>query len=179
MEQKFMTNFGDVTREIYKGKNASFVVLSRFLATREYDQPFVNISITDPDKEKIDFPLTENRKDVLQISFYDVEADDKTFFPITKDDAKKIAEFALKHKDKLIVVNCEAGLCRSAGIAAALSYYLNGTDKFFFNVYLPNKTVYRAILNAIADSLFLALSQKSQVKIYKRRQEPKITSQDL
>ncbi len=68
--------------------------------------------------------------------------------------SEKQAEFILYYVDyykkavDLIAVHCEAGISRSAGVAGALSLIYNGSDKFYFDNYLPNIFVYRKILNA-------------------------------
>jgi predicted protein tyrosine phosphatase len=49
----------------------------------------------------------------------------------------------------LIVVHCDAGVSRSAGIAAALAKVFLGDDtEFFGGRYRPNRRVYRAVLEA-------------------------------
>lgn len=64
--------------------------------------------------------------------------------------AEQILQFVNKYKNEvdLIVVHCEAGISRSAGVASALSLIYNGTDEYYFKHYLPNTLVYRLILNA-------------------------------
>jgi predicted protein tyrosine phosphatase len=47
----------------------------------------------------------------------------------------------------LVVVHCEAGISRSAGVASALSLIYNGEDQYYFDNYLPNMLVYRKIIN--------------------------------
>lgn len=67
------------------------------------------------------------------------------------DHAKIILNFVEFYKNKvdLIAVNCEAGISRSSGISAALSFILNGSgsDMFYFNNYIPNMLVYKKILD--------------------------------
>ena len=64
-------------------------------------------------------------------------------------DARNILDGArLAEMCNLIVVHCEAGISRSAGVAGALSLIMNGTDEYYFKKYLPNMFVYRKILNA-------------------------------
>ena len=64
--------------------------------------------------------------------------------------AQQILDFIDSFKDKfdMIVVHCEAGISRSAGVASALSLILNKTDQYYFDHYCPNMRVYRYILNA-------------------------------
>lgn len=69
----------------------------------------------------------------------------------TDKDAENILDFvkSCKEATDLIVVHCEAGISRSAGVAGALSLIYNGSDKEFFSGYFhPNMLVYRKILNA-------------------------------
>lgn len=49
-----------------------------------------------------------------------------------------------------VVVQCEAGRSRSAGLAAALGKIYNDDDWFIFDnaKYNPNRYVYRTMLNA-------------------------------
>lgn len=67
----------------------------------------------------------------------------------TNNDALNIFDFVEIYKKDvdLIIVHCEAGISRSAGVAGALSLMYNGTDEYYFKKYLPNIFVYRKILN--------------------------------
>ena len=74
------------------------------------------------------------------------EIDIKLF---TDEEAEWILAFVNDYIEKieLIVVHCEAGISRSAGIAGALSVIYNGSDEYYFKHYIPNMLVYRKILN--------------------------------
>ncbi len=63
--------------------------------------------------------------------------------------AQNIFDFVEIYKKdvNLIIVHCEAGISRSAGVAGALSLIYNGSDEYYFKKYLPNMFVYRKILN--------------------------------
>lgn len=67
------------------------------------------------------------------------------------EDADLILMFIEDHKDKVegIVVQCEAGISRSAGIAAALDLILNGDDKKWWKSawHIPNRHCYSAMIN--------------------------------
>jgi len=66
------------------------------------------------------------------------------------ENAKTILDFVETYKKGIdfIVVHCEAGISRSAGVAGALSLIYNGTDKEFFEGFFkPNMLMYRKILN--------------------------------
>jgi predicted protein tyrosine phosphatase len=79
-----------------------------------------------------------------------------TAFPyekvFTKKDAKKILKMVEKYKKKVqhIVCQCDAGVSRSAAVAAALSKILYGDDAWVFDCprYIPNPHIYSTILNA-------------------------------
>jgi predicted protein tyrosine phosphatase len=71
---------------------------------------------------------------------------------ITAQDAGKIAAF-IKSLDKAninLIVHCEFGQSRSAGVAAAVSLAVNGDDAWVFNNrrYYPNITCYKKVLEA-------------------------------
>lgn len=137
----------------FNGDNKDFVVLSRKDAAKFVCQePYVVISITDPDSPDETLIPNENLKDVCRIKFFDTtKEDDLDLIPFGDDNLKKVLSFFYKWKDDpvLFVVHCEAGISRSAGVASALSLYLNKTDKEFFNRLHPNMLVYRKIVTAL------------------------------
>lgn len=68
---------------------------------------------------------------------------------ITSDDAERIVEFVKRYPNTDIVVSCDDGVSRSAGVAAAISYALTGNDlEFFRHPYCPNLRCYKYVLNA-------------------------------
>lgn len=116
------------------------------------------ISITDTDKADVIFEKNEiNRiRAILKLKFDDVERDSKDLHCITKDDAEKIVNFINKNKNKVdkIIVHCEAGVSRSAGVGAAIMKAINGDDWVVFNnpTMCPNMKCYRTVLNAFQDA---------------------------
>ena len=66
----------------------------------------------------------------------------------TNEMAKKVLEFVISHPCGVLLVNCEAGISRSAGVAAAIGKAFNGDDTFVFNSgkYMPNMLVYSKII---------------------------------
>jgi len=68
----------------------------------------------------------------------------------SRDDAKKILDLVDKHKNEieLIVCQCDAGISRSSGAAAALSFILNGDDSLIMNNtrLWPNRLIYNTLL---------------------------------
>ena len=121
----------------------------------QHDETAAIISISDIDKS---FPVLENNTNNgivarCKVKFDDVERGANNC--ITKTDALKIVAFVLEtalSQDRLIV-HCEAGVSRSAGVAAAIMKALTGDDKEVFNNprYVPNMTCYRAVINAFYD----------------------------
>jgi len=109
------------------------------------------ISITAPKTNKAVIPFRPNCLDILYLEFYDLDKKYKDYKLISSLDAEKTWKFVTTYKDKisLIICQCEAGISRSAGIAAALSKALNGEDEYFFKHYLPNMLVYNLLLKEI------------------------------
>ena len=129
------------------------------------DNKVVCISITDPKSEPVNLPLPDY--DVLRLSFHDL---DQTY-PISGPAivlfdqvmANQIKDFMMmkvwvhmgRHLDDnelVVIVHCEAGISRSAGVAAALSkHFLEDDSRFFSNagLYLPNRLAYSVLLNAL------------------------------
>lgn len=118
--------------------------------------PNVIISITDPDSREAAIPPSKETKDILRLQFWDIvdysrmatEEEKKKYERIFDDfDALAIVKFIQQHIDdvEMIICHCEAGISRSAGVAAALARLCNGDDQDFFARYHPNKLVHRKI----------------------------------
>lgn len=127
---------------------------------------YVVISITDPGSKENVFVADPNRVEILSLQFSDFdivrfpgarkyikEVNDDSFFKpwIVLFDytmAKQIFDFYQKHEKNVgyFLIHCEAGISRSPAVAAALCLYETGNDEYFFQKYLPNKHVYRTIL---------------------------------
>lgn len=91
--------------------------------------------------------------DVLNLHFNDTDDKNEVYGGITEKDAFEICNFINKYKENTvldrIIVHCEAGQSRSAGVAAAIMKYLNNDDTPIFdsNRYHPNMLCYRTVLN--------------------------------
>lgn len=98
--------------------------------------------------------------DVLVLEFNDTDMNDNISGGITRKDAILIANFLQKHLDAndidMLLIHCEAGQSRSAGIAAAISKCLIGTDEEYFasSKYTPNMLCYRTVMNELASRTF-------------------------
>ena len=118
-----------------------------------HDEKIAVISISDVDKTN---PELHNNPEngifkLFQVRFADVEIGEPNC--ITDEQANEIAEFVvgiLDSADK-IVVHCEAGVSRSAGVGAALMKFIKGYDWDVFDKprFCPNMTCYRKVLNAL------------------------------
>jgi len=78
------------------------------------------------------------------------DAEDSTGISITQ--AKQIADFVKRHNSiEALIVQCDAGISRSAGIAAAISKWAFGEDsKYFGNpLYRPNMRCYSYMIRAL------------------------------
>lgn len=134
----------------------SFLVLGRQHVCRpEYtpELPHIVISVTDPDEPEALYLPTDMRRDILRLSFFDINEPIGNLTMVSNDDIEQIVEFVTKWKDEvqLIVTQCEAGISRSSGIAAGLSKWLNDDASFFFDNYLPNSLVYSKLVKRLLD----------------------------
>lgn len=111
---------------------------------------YVMISITDPESSLAKVDAVQDCVDILRLQFHDVDRDMNN--PVIKmfqpSQAKEILQFVSKWSDSvgLFVVHCEAGISRSAGVAAALTKCCGDNDSEFFQRFHPNRYVYSMIL---------------------------------
>jgi predicted protein tyrosine phosphatase len=131
------------------------------LARKPFPPKTALISITDYYDEPLE--ISHEPEHILRLSFEDISVEDlseEELFKANKDkrlftkkQAEKIAEFILPIKDKidLLICQCEYGVSRSSGCAAAISeyFYKNGIDIFADFKYTPNKLVYHRTIDAL------------------------------
>ena len=111
------------------------------------------IAIQDPDAEASRLP---NAHRVLRLSFDDIEEFERgtAFYggrylePISEIQAQAIAAFADVTEGQLLV-HCEGGVSRSAGVAAAIIVATGGDDSAIFKEKCPNMTCYRMVMDAM------------------------------
>lgn len=108
------------------------------------------ISITDTDKPDVVFGRFANIHGILRLKFDDVQGDEPN--AMTVEDALNILEFvSVAQMDPVLrlIVHCEGGVSRSAGIAAAIKTILKQDDMDIFRnpKYAPNKHCYYTLLN--------------------------------
>ena len=108
------------------------------------------ISVTDPGAPEADLRYCE---DALRLQFHDVERDDVAGMshglrPMTPQQAERVARFADAAKGPL-VVHCEAGASRSAGIAAGLLVLNPESDEAgLYRETCPNATCQVRVMRA-------------------------------
>jgi len=112
------------------------------------DIKHIVISVRDSGAEDALLPRQLSRMATLYLEFDDLEKEYKDYMIFSKEDAREILAFFNNFRCyvNLIIVNCEAGISRSAGIVAALSKISGQDDSIFFKKYLPNMLVYKTIL---------------------------------
>ena len=136
----------------------------------EFDSPTVLISIN-TENERPDVEEKKNLDAVLFLTFDDLEGPSAgmLFDPpanlFTDEQAQQVLDFVKDHEDKHVVCQCEAGISRSAGCAAALARIYDGDDKWIFGShrYFPNMRVYRKILEAHYGKMGEALCEQQDV----------------
>ena len=80
----------------------------------------VLISITEPGSDYLTENVRKQFDETLNIQFWDIEeADGQGKEPLDKEMGKKIKHFIESNKEKQFVINCEAGISRSAGVGFA------------------------------------------------------------
>lgn len=124
------------------------------------DKPHVLISFRSPESRMAEIKPNEQMLDVLFMEFHDTDRDhsvdafDIKLIAITREQGQEIKDFveAWKGKVEAIVCQCEAGISRSSGAAAAIAVCLDGSgaDQEIFDnpEYQPNMKVYRTVMNA-------------------------------
>jgi len=110
--------------------------------------PFVLISIRDSKSKPVNVTC-EKLVDATYLVFDDILKPIDGLVAMSDEHAIQIADFVVCwRRYPLIVCQCEAGISRSAGVAAAIMKYLVGDDKSIFNcdLLLPNRYVYEKVL---------------------------------
>ena len=141
-----------------------FLILSRMMAQdanyvqAKITEPYFWISIFDVDKYRMAISEDPNCKASIFLAFDDLEGDHydiekimgRPIELITDEQAQYIVGLANDWKDKidLCLVNCEAGISRSSGVALGLSMLINGHDdgirsnaKFHPNMFVRDKII--------------------------------------
>lgn len=125
----------------------------------DFDGSKIIISISDPFSEKVKFNrINRSIKDILYLSFYDISEETRSIFggyeSMSPIDAVLIRDFVLKWENFVdeIWVQCEMGISRSAGIAAAISEHFELDSTYILNNsnYIPNMLCYNLTKEAFS-----------------------------
>lgn len=127
-----------------------------------HDEPCVMISISDPRMwyDSAPFVSSENKVvDILELMFSDADKPGLDVYGneagvedlMSDEDARRVAEFVAKYRGENIIVHCDAGISRLAGVATAIMKHLSGDDSRIFDSsrWHPNMWCYRKTLNAL------------------------------
>lgn len=141
-------------QRIYHGSVVDFLVLGRHdIKTVLPYVPYLVISIADPERAEVVLAASPLQQAVLRLRFHDKSGPRAALsgkVAMTPTVAHEVLVFVREHLPEvtLIVCQCEAGISRSAAIAAALSRILQDEDSFFFAHYAPNDWIYQTLLKA-------------------------------
>jgi predicted protein tyrosine phosphatase len=139
-------------RPVFHGQHKKIWVLDRNKAEKVRPrEPYLIVSITDPEKGEATLPSPESRVACVRLCFHDVEAplgNLQPYCPEHTEDLVRVLKLFV-HQVDLIIVHCEMGISRSAGVAAAIAKWLGEDDTFFFETFIPNKRVYQTTLEAL------------------------------
>ena len=124
---------------------------------RSDDETVAVISIADPDDNHPEILISElGLQGTLRLSFHDLDREDlpKKYKLMSDEDGRQVAEFVERHKDvDLLIVQCDAGISRSSGMAAAILKHQTGDDSQIFGNrrFIPNRWVNKKTREALAD----------------------------
>lgn len=137
-----------------------YLVLNRQAAKRYSCKPqdkssiMISIYSSDETPNKI-ARITENLiQAVLHICFDDVGRNEPCC--MSAQDAARIRSFLEQHWEhtERLIVHCDAGISRSAGVCAAIMKFYEGTDLPIFDCkqYRPNMHCYRVMLEELFEN---------------------------
>lgn len=122
---------------------------------QSHNTPSLIISISTPYRQydwKPEITDTNGVKNILRLAFNDTDLLDD-IRPISDRDAERIKAFLQENwsDDVLLIVHCDAGQSRSAGVAAAILKATTGDDSEIFDKprFIPNMLVYRTVLQEL------------------------------
>lgn len=132
----------------------------------------ISISCTrDKEPNALKRAMVDEKSNVVHVEFFHFDDIDKEYHSIglnsiSEEDAKRIVKTVKEWAGKAdtIYVHCDAGVSRSAGVAAAISKALTGDDEYFYTcrLYAPNPLCYKKVLDAFG----LTMKQEDYMKLF-------------
>lgn len=153
-----------ISERIFRGQKIQLLVLGREeIKDFTFEKPYLIISVTDPKNTDAEIVHSSNLVEILRLTFDDIGKPNKFQFENSTDvlmnseQAKQILGFVKENLSKvnLIVCQCEQGMSRSAGIAAALSKILQSEDEYFLKNYWANRWVYELLIESATTLIWL------------------------
>ncbi len=138
------------------GRPHRLIVCPRAQATG-LEGPFDHIVMTGPDSDPVVRP--EGAVRVLELLFDDVEDGEDAWWgrplvPMDRAQAALVADFvASEDLAEALVVSCDGGISRSAGVAAGILAATANDDSELFRRKCPNSTCRRLVMEAVAERL--------------------------
>lgn len=166
----------------FRGKCLEVIVLPRAFAEHfgTDGTPFATISIFSPTGSKKDFPIAQaqNCAAFLPLGFDDVELEwlsepdfQASLVLFSEQMADEILDFICSlDKIELLLVHCDAGISRSAAVAAVVSAILNGEVGPFIEHFGPNTLVVK-LLTEQAESRGFDIRSMFESYLAKRERE--------
>ena len=146
----------DLADLVVLGPRVNIAIVSRQIAERyTCGVPHALLSITDPGMGEARLAENPNRAGLLRLVFDDVDPrlgyQGSSIRVFDESQARRAADFVTQHVDdtELLVVHCEFGRSRSAGVGAAVSRWQHGEDAEFFARFNPNLHVYELMLREL------------------------------
>ena len=128
--------------EALKNLDTSKINLSKIAVIRVSSSPLEDLPVPIPEENITIFNFADieeeywekHRKELIEAELREEEITGirGRFSPITKEEAEEIVEFVEKMKEKgvkLLLIHCDAGLCRSGSLAIAISEYVLNDKK--------------------------------------------------
>ena len=144
----------------------NIMILSRpeavYYCEGEHSRPSIMISISDPFHAYTDTPFVtreNNIRALLPLFFCDAEEPGPDVYGhmaraedlMQPEDAAQIRDLLARYRDYDVIVHCDAGMSRSAGVAAAIVEASGGDASEIFDspYYDPNLHCYQLLLRVL------------------------------
>ena len=131
----------------------------------KHTRPVVMISISDPNMRYPSSPFVSRDNiiaAIVRLSFADADAQGKDVYGrdassadlMQPEDGRKIKAALDAHPDMDVIVHCDAGISRSAGVGAGILKAMTGDDSPIYDspMYRPNSHCYRTTLEALTSA---------------------------